>query len=127
MIERKCGSIIALGGNSALTSLSTHGAAVVASKHGLYGFIKTLAQALGPYGVRANLLNPGSIESDRANPEWYQDANNPTTSAAIKRIPFGRVGTAQEVANVAVFLASDLSSYITGDRICCDGGRSLSL
>ncbi len=76
------------------------------------------------------------MQNDRRNPEWYQYTNSngetvragqvgdPTTSDAerFKLSPLGRQGTQQEVANVAVFLASDESSYITGDRIICSGG-----
>ena len=126
MIKRgKGGSIIALGGNSALTASSPNGAAVVASKHGLHGLIKSLAQALGPYGVRANLLALASIENnERLNPEWYPETGgDPNDSAKLASTPLGRFGKPQEVANVALFLASDESSYITGDRICCSGGR----
>ena len=125
MIERgKGGSIVALGGNNALTAASPHAAAVTASKHGLHGLIKSLAQALGPYGIRANLLALGTMESgERLNPEWYSAyGGNPETGAKLAKRPLGRFGKPQEAANVALFLASDESSYITGDRISCSGG-----
>jgi 3-oxoacyl-[acyl-carrier protein] reductase len=123
MMQRRSGSIIALGGNSALTVSSAGSAAVAASKHGLYGLIKSLAQALGPYGVRANLLALASIENERANPEWYADTGgDPNTGDKLAKTPLGRFGKPQEVANAALFLASDESSYVTGDRICCGGG-----
>jgi len=70
MMKRKSGSIIALGGRASLTS-EPIGAAVVASKHGLYGLIKSLALELGPYGIRANLLALSNIQNKRLNPEWY--------------------------------------------------------
>ena len=125
MIERgKGGSIIALGGNSSLTAGPMAAGAVVASKHGLHGLIKGLAQAFGPYGVRANLLALGSIEnSERRNPEWYAGTGgDPNTGDKLAKTPMGRFGTPGEVANAALFLASDESSYITGDRLCCSGG-----
>jgi 3-oxoacyl-[acyl-carrier protein] reductase len=127
LLQRKSGSIIALGGNSALTSSSPHGAALAASKHGLYGLIKGLAQAFGPHGIRANLLSLANIENNRLNPEWYQGTGqigDPNLSDAARKqlSPLGRQGTSREVANVAVFLASDDSSYVTGDRIICAGG-----
>ena len=120
MMERKGGSIIALGGASSLTATSPHSTSNVASKHGLYGFIKALAQDLGPYGVRANLIAPSHIDSERRNPQWY--ASSPLRTITP---PLERKGTHQEVANVALFLASDESSYVNGDRIVCNGGRSL--
>ncbi len=136
MMERRSGSFIALGGHSATTASFPYVAAVAASKHGLHGLIKGLAQAFGPYNVRANLLSLANIKNDRLNPEWYQAKNekgelvstgqvgDPTTTDAdrFKLSPLGRQGTREEVANVAVFLASDESSYVTGDRIIVSGG-----
>ncbi len=121
MIERKSGNIIALGGKAALTS-EDDASLIVSSKHGLYGLIKSLARDLAPYGIRANLLALATIQSVRLNPEWYPhglEASNP----AIAKLGMGRSGTNQEVANVALFLASEQSSYVTGDRILCMGGR----
>ena len=122
MIERKSGSIIALGGLSSLTATSPQSTATVASKHGLYGFIKALAHDLGPYGVRANLLAPSFIHNERRNPEWYPGTGGKHTDEEMARTPLRREGTNQELANVALFLASDESSYVTGDRIVCGGG-----
>ena len=126
MIEHGTGgSIIALGGLSALTTSKPTSAGVVASKHALYGLIKALAHALGPHNIRANLLALGNIENKRLNPEWYADSGgDPHNAAALKRGALKRWGTQQEVANAALFLASDESSYITGDRIVCGGGAA---
>lgn len=123
MIERKSGSIIALGGLAALTAQES-AAAIVASKHGLYGLIKSLALDLGPHGVRANMLALSHIRNERRNPEWYAHAGgDPHTAEEASRTPLGREGRPDEVASVALFLASDASSYITGDRVVCGGGR----
>ena len=129
MIKRnQGGSIIALGGNSTFTATTPYAAALAATKHGLHGFIKALAQALGPHGIRANLLSLANIENERLNQEWYAntvmggDANISETKRAA-RSPLKRMGKQQEVANAALFLASDESSYITGDRILCTGGQ----
>jgi len=124
MIERKSGNIVALGGQSSLTATRAHMGAVAASKHGLYGLIKAMAVDLGPYGIRANLVGVGSIETDRRNPEWYLPGENiHASSAEHDRTALKRVGTKQEIANVVLFLASNESSYITGDCIVCTGGR----
>lgn len=123
MMARRSGCIIALGGLAALTSQPQR-AHVVASKTGLYGLIKALAYELGPYNVRANMIALSNIENVRANPEWYPEKVDGQYSAQdIAAVPLGRLGKPQEVANVAVFLASDQSSYVTGDRIVCAGGR----
>jgi 3-oxoacyl-[acyl-carrier protein] reductase len=123
MMERgKGGSIIALGGMASLTSQPER-AHVVASKTGLYGLIKSLALELGPYGIRANLIALSLIDNKRLNPEWYPETGGVHTSAEIDSIPLGRTGKPQEVANVALFLASNESSFVTGDRIICAGGR----
>jgi 3-oxoacyl-[acyl-carrier protein] reductase len=131
MIERKTGSIIALGGSSMVTVSSGHGAAVVASKMALHGLIKSLAMGLAPHGVRANLLGLANIENVRVHPEWYADMEKhgrpgiDSVEHVKQRSPMGRKGTNQEVANVALFLASDESSYVTGDRILCAGGMQV--
>ena len=123
MMERKSGSIVALGGMASLTSQPMR-AHVVASKTGLYGLIKALALELGPYGVRANLIALSGIENVRANPEWYPEKGGGSHSEEeLAEVPLRRMGKPAEVANVAVFLASDQSSYVTGDRIVCAGGK----
>jgi 3-oxoacyl-[acyl-carrier protein] reductase len=127
MMERRSGSIIALGSVAGMTGLPNV-AVEVASKHGLHGLVKSLALELGPYNVRANLLNLSYIDNDRRNPEWYvNDPLHRTSESRAKleheRTPLRRTGKPHEVANAAVFLASDDSSYVTGDRLVCAGGR----
>ena len=137
MIERKSGSIIALGGSSALTCTTPYTTAVAASKHGLHGLIKGLAQAFGPHGVRANMLSLANIAQNVYNQKSYEIRDtegkavlhtglardpNVTDEEKKKRSPLRRQGTQDEVAKVALFLATDDSSYITGDRIVCAGG-----
>lgn len=125
MIKRGAGgSIMALGGMAAMTASNPTTGATVASKHGLHGFIKSLARALGPHGIRANMINPGTVETERAHPEWYP-SGTAQTSSVLAATPMGRFAHAQEVANIALFLASDESSYTTGDCIGCTGGQHL--
>jgi 3-oxoacyl-[acyl-carrier protein] reductase len=129
----KGGSIVALGGIASLTAQPRR-AHVIASKTGLYGLIKSLALELGPHGIRANLLAPGLIATERRNPEWYPEGggvplgmvsskSDGTPIGREEGTPLNRKGTPQEVANAALFLASDESSFITGDRMICAGGR----
>jgi 3-oxoacyl-[acyl-carrier protein] reductase len=127
------GSIVAVGGMASLTAQPER-AHVIASKTGLYGLIKSLALELGPYGIRANLLAAGLIETERRNPEWYpegggvprgmiSDKEDGTPIGRAEGSPLKRIGRPQEVASAALFLASDESSYVTGDRMICAGGR----
>jgi len=121
MMKRKSGSIVALGGLASVTAQPQR-AHVIASKAGLFGFIRALALELGPYNIRANLIALGMIENVRANPEWYGGKGG-YTDEELAGVALRRVGKPQEVANVAVFLASDRSSFVTGDRIVCAGGK----
>jgi NAD(P)-dependent dehydrogenase (short-subunit alcohol dehydrogenase family) len=121
MMKQRSGSIVALGGMAAVTAQPQR-AHVIASKHALYGLIKALAYELGPYDVRANLIALMTIENVRANPDWYGGHTGPTPEE-LAAIPLRRAGRNSEVANVAVFLASDQSSYVTGDRVVCGGGK----
>lgn len=123
MIARKSGSIVALGAGSSITATRRGGALEAACKHALFGLIKGIARDLGPHGIRANLLILAKMVNKRLNPEWYQEAGNEPNIGAEEGIPLGRLGTPEDVANAALFLASDESSYITGDRILCTGGK----
>jgi 3-oxoacyl-[acyl-carrier protein] reductase len=129
----KGGSIVALGGMASLTAQPKR-AHVIAAKTGLYGLIKALALELGPHGIRANLLAPGLIVTERRNPEWYKEGggvplgmvsskSDGTPIGREEGTPLNRKGTPQEVANAVLFLASDESSFVTGDRMICAGGR----
>jgi 3-oxoacyl-[acyl-carrier protein] reductase len=123
MMKRRTGNIVAIGGMSTLTA-GTNRAAVGASKTGLHGLIRSIALELGPYGVRANQVLPGLIDTERLNPEWYPpggaDLMRPDKGA--ESTPLGRKGTLQDITNAVMFLVSDDSAYVTGDRIICAGG-----
>ena len=123
MMERRQGSIIALGGQANVVGRLGTGS-VTASKMGLQGLMRVLAMELAPYGIRANMVMPGAIDTERRSPEWYPE-RLPTVSDTHGQppIPLGREGTPQDVANACLFLASDDSSYVTGDRILVMGGR----
>jgi NAD(P)-dependent dehydrogenase (short-subunit alcohol dehydrogenase family) len=98
-------------------------AAYNASKAGLLGLVHTAANELGPHGIRVNAVCPGLIrtrltERHFSSPEVLRDY--------FRHIPLGRGGSPEEVANAAVFLASDLASYITGATLFVDGGQMAS-
>ena len=124
MKERKRGSIIAIGGQSSFTA-RPNTAAVAAAKHGLLGLMRALAAELGPFGIRANVVAPGSIDTERRYAEWYPEFQKapPGAPEQLKQIPLGRLGRPEEIADACLFLASDASAYITGDEIRVMGGR----
>ena len=88
-----------------------------ASKAGLIGFTKALSKELGLSGIRVNSISPGFIETDMTS--CYSDEDK---AEFIKGLSLQRLGTPQEIADVAFFLASDKAKYITGQNICVDGG-----
>lgn len=92
----------------------------VVSKGGTNQLTKVMALGLAPYGIRVNAIGPGSIMTDILKGV----ANNPEAMQRIlSRTPLGRVGEPEEIAQIALFLASPASSYITGQIIYADGGR----
>ena len=124
MKARGRGSIIALGGQSAITG-RPNTAAVTAAKSGLLGLIRALAAELGPFGIRANMVVPGFIDTERRYAEWYPEFKQapPGDPAQLKDIPLRRLGRPDDIAEACVFLASDASAYVTGDTIRVMGGR----
>ena len=105
-------SVVGVSGNAGQCNYS-------ASKAGLIGLAKSIAKEMGPRGIRANCIAPGFIISDMtaALPEDVREA-------WIKTIPLRRGGTPEDVAKVALFLASDLSSYVSGQVIHCCGAMN---
>jgi len=88
------------------------------AKAGIIGLTKSLAKEVGPYGIRVNAVAPGYIETDMTKDLKQKDD-------FIKKIPFGRFGKPEEVANVVSFLASDDAKYITGQVVKVDGGLAI--
>ncbi len=119
MLRQKSGSIINMA-----SVVGVHGNAgqsnYAASKAGLIALAKSVAQEVGSRGIRANAIAPGFIETamtaalpDDVRAEW------------CKKIPLRRGGQVEDIANVATFLASDMSSYVTGQVIQVDGGMNM--
>lgn len=119
MIRKRSGSIINI---SSITGIIGNGGQCnyAASKAGLIGFSKSLAREVATRNVRVNVIAPGYIAT--AMTDRLGDKQK---DSALGLIPMARVGTPQEVAKGAVFLASDLSSYITGQVIQIDGGLAM--
>ena len=124
MKARRRGSIIALGGLSSVTG-RPNTAVVTTAKTGLLGLVRALAAELGPFGIRANMVMPGYIDTERRYAEWYPEFRKapPGSPEQLKDIPLGRLGRPEDIADACVFLASDASAYVTGDSIRVMGGR----
>lgn len=88
-----------------------------ASKFAVNGITKSLSRELAPYGIRVNAVLPGITETD-----MVKSLPKEMIEPLIKTIPLGRIGTPDDVANAFLFLASDLSSFITGELLSVDGG-----
>lgn len=107
-------SIIGIRGNAGQSSYA-------ASKAGIIGFTKSIASELGSRNIRCNAIAPGFIETDMTHYLKEGDA----AKSFLDQIPLGRFGNVEEVANVTLFLASELSSYISGQVISTCGGLNM--
>ena len=92
-----------------------------ASKHGAWGFTKNVALELAPHGIWVNAIAPGGVHTPGVG-----DMDAATTSAFEQTIPMRRMGEPDDIGRAALFLASDLASYVTGAQIVVDGGRLLA-
>lgn len=92
------------------------------SKAGIEMMTKTMALELARDGIRANVVAPGAIQTD-INKELKGNKNE--LQKVLKRIPIGRIGSADEIASVVEFIASDKASYVTGTTFFVDGGMTL--
>ncbi|MBR0714900.1 SDR family NAD(P)-dependent oxidoreductase [Bradyrhizobium liaoningense] len=115
------GRIVNIGSIQSFVHLRTpSSAAYTTSKHGVLGFTKALAAELGKEGVRVNAIGPGFIET---NINAQVRATNPAlVQAFIDHTPLGRTGKADDIVGPAIFLASDMSAYVTGSIVMVDGG-----
>jgi 3-oxoacyl-[acyl-carrier protein] reductase len=117
MMKAKSGSIINMSSVIGLMGNAGQGS-YAASKAGIIGFTKSVAKELGSRNVRCNAIAPGFVETDMTS--YLKDGEQADKYKA--GIPLGKFGTTQDIANVALFLASELSSYVTGQVISVDGG-----
>ena len=104
------GSVVGVSGNAGQTNYS-------ATKSGLLGFTKSLAKEVAARNITINTVSPGFIDTDMT-----KKLKDHQKEALIKSIPLGRMGSAEDLANVVSFLASDYASYITGENINVNGG-----
>jgi NAD(P)-dependent dehydrogenase (short-subunit alcohol dehydrogenase family) len=119
LVDAGGGAIVNVGSTSALLGDTIPQDAYTASKGAVISLTRNLAVQFAPHGIRANCIHPGFTDTPMqtvrtSDPAWV--------GAAIAGIPLGRLGTARDVANAALFLASDEASYITGVELVVDGG-----
>ncbi|MBO0828403.1 MAG: 3-oxoacyl-ACP reductase FabG [Streptosporangiales bacterium] len=122
MVEQRYGRIVSLSSSSALGNRGQ--ANYSTAKAGLQGFTKTLAIELGRFGITANAIAPGFIETDMtaATAERVGMSFEDFKAAGAKSIPVGRVGQPEDVAHVASFLASEQAGFVSGQVIYVAGG-----
>ena len=120
MMKAKSGSIINM--SSVIGEMGNAGqSSYAASKAGVIGFTKSVAKELGSRNIRCNAIAPGFVETDMTS--YLKEGEGAEKYKA--GIPLGRFATAEDIANVALFLASNLSSYITGQVISACGGLNI--
>jgi len=107
-------SIVGMRGNAGQSSYA-------ASKAGIIGFTKSIAAELGSRNIRCNAIAPGFVETDMTH--YLKEGE--AAKAFLDKIPLGRFGSAEEIANVTLFLASEMSSYVTGQVISTCGGLNM--
>ena len=117
MMKAKGGSIINMSSVIGLMGNAGQGS-YAASKAGILGFTKSVAKELGSRNVRCNAIAPGFVETDMTG--YLKEGEQADKYKA--GIPLGRFGSTEDIANVTLFLASDLSSYVTGQVLSVDGG-----
>jgi NAD(P)-dependent dehydrogenase (short-subunit alcohol dehydrogenase family) len=120
-LERRRGCVINVSSFAALRPAAQM-TAYAAAKAGLTRFTESLALEWAPYGVRVNAIAPGSFPDREQLPAEVWQRRQETDAP---RIPLGRFGMPREVGLLAVYLSSEAASYVTGQTICIDGGRTL--
>jgi len=124
MKSRGWGRIVAVASGAGLRPSLTGLHAYTAAKHALVGLIRQLAQELGPYGIAVNAIAPGFIRSNPATERQWAALGHEGQAQLIESIHMRRLGTPDDIAGVAAFLASDQAGWISGQVLGVDGGRA---
>ncbi len=122
MAEQGGGSVIVISSIAGLRGNDVIGLYGV-SKAAEAGLVRNLAVEWGPKGIRANAISPGLIKTDFARALWEDPVR---LERAENRTPLRRIGKPEDIAGVALFLASDAAAYVTGQNIVADGGETIS-
>lgn len=121
MLERKSGCIINMSSSAGKTAHPNASVCYGVSKAGINSLTQKLAYDLAPHGIRVNAVCPGPIETDMSQ-QWTPEYREKVFSS----IPLRRLGKGTDVANVAVFLASEMSAFIVGESINVNGGKYMN-
>jgi 3alpha(or 20beta)-hydroxysteroid dehydrogenase len=126
MIAQRSGAIVNFSSNAALLS-QPFLTAYSASKAAVNAMTRSVAAEVGPYGIRVNTVSPGSVRSalQTATQKGFAESREGFDGKGMRNLkPLGRIGEPEELANMALFLLSDASSYCTGGTFVVDGGSS---
>jgi 3-oxoacyl-[acyl-carrier protein] reductase len=118
------GRIVNIASGAGLRPSLTGIQAYTAAKHALVGLTRQLSQDLGPFGITANAVAPGFVRSNPSSERQWQSYGPEGQKRLIEATHTRRPGTADDIANAALFLASEQASWITGQILSVDGGRS---
>ena len=121
MLVHKSGSIVNMSSRAGKTAHPNASACYGASKAAIDALTRQLAHVFGPNGIRVNSICPGPVETDMTN-QWPEDYRE----KVLADIPLRRLGTGEDIADLAVFLASDMSGFITGESININGGKYMN-
>ncbi|WP_296575569.1 SDR family NAD(P)-dependent oxidoreductase [Phreatobacter sp.] len=121
MTEKKSGAIVTMSSLAAMDGGGPGALHYAASKGAIVTYTRALAKELGPLGIRVNGVAPGLIDT-----RFHVQFNTPEgRKSAVEGTPLRREGTAEDVANLVLFLASDMAAFITGETVQINGGRGL--
>jgi 3-oxoacyl-[acyl-carrier protein] reductase len=121
MVKRHRGTIVNIGSVMGLVPIRLQ-CAYAAAKAGMLNFTRSHSLEVGPYGVRVNGIAPGSILTEATKSLFYNDEARRLAESLLSHVPLGRPGDTRDIANAALYLASDDSSYVTGHVLTVDGG-----
>jgi len=124
MIKQKYGKIINITSTAALGGIQIESSAYAASKFGVIGFTKASAREFGQYGINVNAIAPGRILTDIVYASRTPEEVEHFTKVGKEACLLGRLGVPEDIARLALFLASDDSSFVNAQTIACNGGRT---
>ena len=121
MVKRKQGVIVNIASTMGIVPIRKQ-LPYAAAKAGAINFTRSIALELGPYGIRANAIAPGSTLTRGTRELFYNPEKQDLAKSLLSHVALGRAGEPEEIANAALFLASPAASYITGTVLVVDGG-----